>query len=615
MKKIKLLWNFMKGSRTLYMLAIAAIALATVFSLLIPLITRFTIDSVIGNKPIELPTFIENAIAFVGGTNSLANNIWICAAVLVLLTGISGLFLYLKGKWAARASESIAQNLREKLYKHLQLLPFKYHSMVKTGDVIQRCTSDVNTVRRFLAIQFVQVGRAIFMVVLTLYFMLQMNVTLTIISMATIPFIFAFAIVFFLKVKKAFKQSDEAEARLSKVLQENLTGVRVVKAFARQKYEVGKFESKNKDYRDLTYRLIRLLAWYWAVSDFVSLMQIGSVLVIGSYWAASGNITLGTLLAFSAYVGQLLWPVRQMGRVLTDMGKALVSAERINEILAEPAEKSSANGVVPDFTSDIAFENVGFSYENGEKVLEDVSFRVKKGQTVAILGPTGSGKTSLVQLLPRLYDYQKGSIKIDGVDIKQIDKKVLRENIGIVLQEPFLFSKTLRDNIKIAKSELPEHEIFSAAESANIHNVIEEFDKGYDTMVGERGETLSGGQKQRIAIARTLIRNNPILIFDDSLSAVDTKTDAAIRRELRARSKNTTTFIISHRLTTLSEADVILVLEKGRLVQKGTHQQLLSQQGLYKRVWSIQNDLKTEIDEKKTSVEFSNKEENLKTAN
>ncbi|MBS3741531.1 MAG: ABC transporter ATP-binding protein [Candidatus Cloacimonetes bacterium] len=608
MKKIKLLWKFLKGSRTLYVLAIVAIALATIFSLLIPLITRFTIDSVIGNKPIELPTFIENAIAFVGGKNSLANNIWICGAVLVLLTGISGLFLYLKGKWAARASESIAQNLREKLYKHLQLLPFKYHSTVKTGDVIQRCTSDVNTVRRFLAIQFVQVGRAVFMVVLTLYFMLQMNVTLTIISMATIPFIFAFAVVFFLKVKKAFKQSDEAEARLSKVLQENLTGVRVVKAFARQKYEVGKFESKNKDYRDLTYRLIRLLAWYWAVSDFVSLIQIGGVLVIGSYWAATGKITLGTLLAFSAYVGQLLWPVRQMGRVLTDMGKALVSAERINEILEEPAEELSEDGIVPDFNSDIIFENVGFSYEDGPKVLEDVSFQVKKGQTVAILGPTGSGKTSLVQLLPRLYDYQKGSIKIDGVDIKQIDKKVLRENIGIVLQEPFLFSKTLRDNIKIAKSELPEHEIFSAAESANIHNVIEEFDKGYDTMVGERGATLSGGQKQRIAIARTLIRNNPILIFDDSLSAVDTKTDAAIRRELRAHSKDATTFIISHRLTTLAEADLILVLEQGRLVQKGTHQQLLSQQGLYKRVWSIQNNLKTEIDEKKTSVEFTNKE-------
>ena len=589
----------MKGSRTLYLLSVAAIAMATIFGLLIPLVTRFTIDSVIGNEPFAIPDFLESAISLLGGTSKLAQNIWICAGVLVMLTAFNGFFLYLKGKWAAIASESIARNLRNRLYKHLQLLPFKYHSTVKTGDVIQRCTSDVNTVRRFLAIQLVQVGQAIFMVLLTLYFMLQMNVTLTIISMATIPFIFAFAILFFIKVKRAFKQSDESEARLSKVLQENLTGVRVVKAFARQNYEVGKFEARNRDFRDLTYRLIRLLAWYWATSDFISLIQIGSVLVIGSYWAAIGKITLGTLLAFSAYVGRLLWPVRQMGRVLTDMGKALVSTERISEILEEPAEELSLNGYTPNFKSDIVFDNVCFGYETGKWILQDISFRAKKGQTIAILGPTGSGKTSLVQLLPRLYDYQKGSIKIDGRELKEIDKKVLRQNIGIVLQEPFLFSKTLKDNISIASSELPEHEIFSAAESANIHQVIEEFDNGYDTMVGERGETLSGGQKQRIAIARTLIRNNPILIFDDSLSAVDTKTDAAIRRELQDRSKDATTFIISHRLTTLSEADLILVLDKGRLVQKGKHQQLLKQDGLYRRIWRIQNDLKIEIGEDK----------------
>ena len=610
MEKLRLLWKFMKGNRFLYFGSVIAIGLATFISFIWPIVLRVVIDSIIGSKPIQmngwLQPIIELLFNLLGGKSILAKSLWLCSFVLVTLTLTRGIFLYLKGKWSAVASESIARNIRDKLYNHLQYLPYDYHVKAKTGDLIQRCTSDVETIRRFLAIQFVEIGRAIFMVGFALSFMLPMNLKMTLIAMMLIPFIFSFALVFFIKVKKAFQLSDESEGRLSTVLQENLTGVRVVRAFARQSHEIEKFDKNNGEYRDLTYNLIRLLAWYWSISDFMCLIQIGVVLVIGTYFASKGIISLGTLLAFNAYVGMLLWPVRQMGRVLTDMGKSLVSLGRINEILEEPVETFEGSMPKSKICGDIEFSNVCFSYEEDKPILKNISFKVKQGQTVAILGPTGSGKSSLVHLLPRMYDYQKGSIKIDGIDIKNIDKKVLRKNIGIVLQEPFLFSKTIKENIGMAKKKVKEVEVFEAARIASVHDVILNFDNSYDTAVGERGVTLSGGQKQRIAIARTVLNDCPILIFDDSLSAVDTETDAAIRKELKKRSHKSTTFIISHRIATLSEADMILVLDKGELVQTGNHEELISKPGLYRRIWSIQNVLEEELEQEMASNKIKN---------
>jgi len=599
MKKLRILWNFMKGNRSLYVFSILAVGAAIFLRFAWPLVLRVTIDSIIGTKPIETsgwlqPLFTE-IFNFLGGKTVLEKSLWMCSIILILLTLSRGIFLFFKGKWSAIASESIARKIRDKVYDHLQYLPFDYHVKAKTGDLIQRCTSDVETIRRFLSMQMVEVGRAIFMLFFALSFMLPMSVKMTLISLSLVPFIFAFAVIFFMKVKVAFKASDESEGRLSTVLQENLSGVRVVRAFARQKYEIDKFDEKNLEYRNLTYRLIRLLAWYWSVSDFLSLTQIIAVTVLGTYWAANGIITLGTLLAFTSYVGMLLWPVRQLGRVLTDMGKALVSIERIQEILDEPIEDLDEGISKEKIDGKIEFENVSFHYDEGHPILEDVSFKVKKGQTVAILGPTGSGKSTLVSLLPRLYDNQSGSVKIDGIDVKKISKRTLRENIGIVLQEPFLFSKTLKDNIGLASSDSEDQNIFKAAKIASVHDVIKSFEDGYETAVGEKGVTLSGGQKQRVAIARTILNGSPILIFDDSLSAVDTETDAAIRKRLKKLDNKATTFIISHRLTTLAEADVILVLEQGKIVQQGTHLQLIEQEGLYKRVWAIQNSLEEEL--------------------
>lgn len=597
MKNLKLLWSFMKGNRLMYFGAIISIGIATMFSFFSPLVIRLTVDSIIGGKEINAPAIVLRMIETVGGTSKIAQNLWICGLLLIILSALNGIFTFLKGKWTAEAAETTARNIRNKLYNHLQHVHYDYHVKAETGDVLQRCTSDVDTIRAFLAVQFVEIGRALFMLTLSLAIMLSLDVRMTLISMIVVPFIFTFAIVFFMRVKKAFKASDEAEGRLSNVLQENLTGVRVVRAFARQDYETEKFDEKNADYRDLTYDLLKLLAGYWSSSDLLCMLQIGAVLTFGSYWASIGRISLGTLIVFITYESMLLWPVRQMGRILTDLGKSLVSLKRIEEILEHPIEEPAADEIKPEIKGEIEFKNVTFGYDDQKPILKNVSFKVKAGQTVAILGPTGSGKTSLVHLLPRLYDFKEGSITIDGIDIRKIEKKWLRKNIGIVLQEPFLYSKSIIENIGLAKDNALEEEVYHAAETASVHSVIQEFEKGYETMVGERGVTLSGGQKQRVAIARTLILNSPVLVFDDSLSAVDTETDTAIRKALNQRDKSATTFIISHRITTLSEADFIVVLDEGQVAQIGTHQELISRPGLYNRIWSIQNSLEESEEE------------------
>lgn len=596
MKGLKSIFKFMKGNKHIYFLSIVSIILATFFTILGPLLIRLTIDSIIGNEPINKEMLIK-LVNFIGGKEYLKSNIWIIGLILIGLTALRGLFLYLKNTLSSKASENTAKTIREEMYDHIQRLPYEYHVNADTGDLIQRCSSDVETIRRFLAVQLVEIGGAIFTLAFVSYVMFNLNVKLAFVSMAAVPFIFIFAFIFFSKIQKVFLETDEAEAELSTVLQENLTGIRVVKAFARQDYEIKKFNEKNETFKYYICKITRLMAWYWSISDLICMLQIGAVVILGSMWAANGELSLGTLVVFITYEGMLLWPVRQMGRILTDMGKAIVSVNRIEEILNEPIEIAEENFQKPNIVGNVSFEDVYFEYESGKPVLKGVSFDVKKGETIAILGPTGSGKSSLVHLLPRLYEYNMGSIKIDGIELKNIDKKWVRKNIGLVLQEPFLFAKTVKENIKIANSKLEDRKVYEAAKIASIHEDIVSFDKGYDTPVGERGVSLSGGQKQRIAIARTIINECPIVVFDDSLSAVDTETDVAIREALNRRKNKSTTFIISHRISTVMEADEIIVIDKGKIVQKGTHESLIKQEGLYKRVYNIQNSI-DENDEK-----------------
>jgi len=588
MNSLKLLWNFMKGNRLLYLASIISIGIATLFSFASPLVIRYTIDSAIGGIAMEAPAWLLNTVEYLGGQSVLRQNLWICSIGLILLSVGNGLFTYFKGKWSAVAAEAIAQNMKDSLYDRLQNVSYDYYVKAETGDLIQRCTSDVDTVRKFLSMQFVEIGRAVFMLLISIAVMLSLDVGMTLLAMLLVPVIFVFSTSYFMKIQATFLQCDESEGKLSAVLQENLTGVRVVRAFGRQAYERDKFDERNMDFRTKVSHLIALFAWYWSFSDFLTMLQMAIVLMAGVYWTVSGNMTLGTLVVFTTYEGMLLWPVRQMGRILTDMGKTAVAMRRIKEILDQPLDVTE-EGLKPDISGEITFENVCFQYAAGKEALKDISFRVQKGQTIAILGPTGSGKSSLMHLLHRLYEYHKGSIKIDGVELKDIDKRWIREKIGIVLQEPFLYSKTIKENLTMAQLSVDEDRVYQSARIAAVHDVITGFEKGYDTMVGERGVTLSGGQKQRVAIARALIKDCPILIFDDSLSAVDTETDAAIRKALRERKKEVTTFIISHRITTLSEADVILVMEDGRITQAGKHDELIEKPGLYRRIWEIQN--------------------------
>ncbi|WP_242854335.1 ABC transporter ATP-binding protein [Oxobacter pfennigii] len=593
--KLRLMWAIMRGNRLQYFGAILSMGISAVLSLATPLIVKVAIDYIIQNKPEEVPEFLMWFINKLGGREVLMNNLWVPALILVAVTALNGIFLYLKGKLSAEASEAAARNMRDVVYSHIQSLPYDYHVKAETGDLIQRCTSDIETIRRFLAVQMVEMGNIIFMIASALTVMISLNINMTLVSTATMPFIFIFAVVFFNKVSRLFQDADEAEGRLSTTLQENLTAVRVVKAFGRQKYEVDKYDEKNREYRDKSFKLSMLLAVYLAMSDFVIMSQTGIVLIYGVYRTVTGAITLGTLVVFTSYEGKLLWPIRHLGRILTDAGKALVSLGRIKEILDAPLEDMKENGLKPQMEGDIEFENVSLGYEEGREILEDISFTAKKGETIAILGATGSGKSSLVHLLQGLYDYNSGHIYIDGVELKDINKEHLRKNVGLILQEPFLFSRSIKENIGLSNYRAGDDEVFEAARVSSVHDVINEFEEGYDTIVGERGVTLSGGQKQRVAMARTLVMNTPILIFDDSLSAVDTETDVRIRNSLKERKNTATTFIISHRITTLKEADLILVLHEGKLKQTGTHEQLVSEEGLYQRIWNIQNSIEQEI--------------------
>lgn len=588
---LKKLLKLVKGNRLLYVAAIASIAISTFIAMLEPMVIKTTIDSIIGNTPLNASPFIEKIIVFFGGKGVLSRNLWICSLFLITLTVIRGVFLFLRGKLAAKAAENIAKNIRVKLYDHIQNLPYGYHVNSESGDLIQRCTSDVDTIRRFFAVQLVDIGRAVFIVTFALIMMLSLNKKMTVIAMVIVPFIFIFSYVFFKKIKHNFEKADAQEGVLTSVLQENLSGVRVVKAFGRQSFEIEKYEKQNRKYRDLNFNLVKLLSNYWSISDLLCMTQIGLVLIAGIYYANKGEISLGTLVVFNTYEGMLLWPVRQLGRILSDMGKMTVSLKRITNILETPVEQEYGKSLKPDIKGEVTFENVSFKYEKDTKILENLSFTVKKGETIAIVGPTGSGKSSLVHLLLRLYDYDSGSIKIDGIELKDIERKWVRNNIGIVLQEPFLYARTIKENIMISKLDSSDREIESAATSAAVHEVISSFEKGYDTVVGEKGVTLSGGQRQRVAIARTLIKNMPILIFDDSLSAVDAETDRVIREELKKKSTDNTTFIISHRISTVMDADKIIVLNQGKIEDMGNHKELISKDGIYKRIWDIQNSL------------------------
>ena len=587
---------------THFLWALIATIMMVIIGFLTPLLLSEIVDSILGSEPFTMPDFLMNPINALGGRDFLRQNLWIPALALILMNVVNGVFTFIKGRSSAIASENIARKLRNDLYRHLQHLPFAYHVKAQAGELIQRCTSDVDTIRRFLAVQVMEVVNTVLMVVIAMSILLPRSVPITLYSLILVPPLFCFATWFFKMVHKSFEVADEADGVLNAVLQENLSGVRVVRAFGQQEREVEKFDRVNNDLRKKNLRLNELLAIYWGGGDAISMPQPLLTLVVCIIYACNGWITVGTLIVFTSTLGMLLFPIRQLGRTLSDAGKAMVSMKRVQAILHEEAEPDEPNALKPDLHGDIVFDHVSFAYpDDNVPVLRDVSFTIPAGKTAAVLGGTGSGKSTMMYLLQRLYTPTSGKITIGGVDIQQIDRKYLRAHVGLILQEPFLYSKSIRENVGITAPEQEAERIEHAADIASASGFIAKADKGWETVVGERGVTLSGGQKQRIAIARTLLKDNNILIFDDSLSAVDTEPDAQIRAALRHEQKDVTTLIISHRVTTLSQADLILVLENGQITQQGTHAELCSQPGLYQRINSIQNALEEELTQAKAA--------------
>lgn len=578
---------------------IAAGIVATFFSVILafvtPQIVRVTVDNIIDiQTPSEAILYIINLF---GGRDFLRGNIWICGAIAAAVAVLSGASIIWRRYSILETGEFVAEKLRNAMYSHIQTLPYEWHVKSQTGDIIQRSTSDVDTIRNFICNQFVELIRSVQLIIIAVILMLSMDWMMALASLVLFPIIFIISVIYFKSIAKNFQKADEAEGRLQACAQENFTGVRVVRAFGRERHEVDKFTEKNSFYADLWIKTGDMMGKFWGMTDIICNLQSIIILIVGILRCASGSMTTGTFMAFYTYAGMMTWPVRSFGRVLSDMSKASVASGRILEVLSADPETDGSDSRTPDIRGQVAFENVTFAYGDSEPVLKNVSFTLNPGKTMAILGGTGSGKSTLVHLICRLYDVPEGCgrVLIDGTDIRNISRRHLRHKVGLVLQEPFLFSKTIKANIAAAHPDLPAEKLHHVASTAQVHDAITAFADGYDTVVGERGVTLSGGQKQRVAIARSLVSEAPIQIFDDSLSAVDTETDAKIRKALKKEQSGVATIIISHRTSTLMQADKILVLRDGSIEEMGTHEELMASGGSYRRIFDLQGSIEEEM--------------------
>ncbi|MFZ1043745.1 MAG: ABC transporter ATP-binding protein [Anaerolineales bacterium] len=581
------IWRMMSDFRLPYLGATAALAVSATAKTCTYLLLGYFADTVLTQR-IYIAGTLNKTLALIG-------------VGFVFSAAIEGTFSYLSGRLAAYTAEGITRRLRDFLFDHIQRLSFSYHSQTPTGDLIERVTSDVDALRRFFSEQAIGMARIILLFVINWAAILFVNRTLGFVSVVVIPFILLVSLWFFTKVNKRYEEYQAQEAILSTTLQENLTGVRVVKAFARQEYEKGKFEKDNWA-KYLKGRLLLIMqSLFWPLSDVVLGFQMLFGFVFAAMMTIRGEITIGDYLVYVGLVGWLIFPIRNLGRTIVQASTGMVSYGRLMEIVKQTREPLTEGRVQPEdpVRGDIVFDDVSFMYADGKiDALKNISFHVKPGQSIALLGSTGSGKTSLVNLLPRFHDYTGGHILLDGVDLKDYPPEYLRKEIGIVQQEPFLFSRSIRENIMYGVGRnVSNEEIEQAAKAAAIHDVILTFPDGYQTLVGEKGVTLSGGQKQRVTIARTLLKNPRILILDDSTSSVDTETEAEIRSALYELMEDRTTFIIAHRIQSVMDADLILVLDKGKVIQMGTHQELVAHEdGIYRQIYDIQTRIDEELE-------------------
>jgi ATP-binding cassette subfamily B protein len=582
------LWRLLAQDRWRYIVAIIALGFSALFNTLSLLLLRYLVDDLLLNPPEAfLLSLVLVALGFVG------------------FSLLRGGFYFLSGSWAADVSEAVALRLRDFMFDHLQHLSFSYHDQQHTGELIQRSTSDIDAVRRVFAEQFVGIGRIVFLFTINFIAIMSLNWQLALASVIVIPGIMVLSLFFFTRVSKAWDRFQEQDAVLSNALQENLSGVRVVKAFAREDYEIERFEEENHKKFRLGVFFMLHHAGYWPLTNFITGFQMLFGYYLGAMMVLNGDLTLGSFVAYGGLVIYIIYPIRDMGRLIVQMSTGFVSYDRVAEIMREEWEDLGRGVQTPreSLEGEVVFENVNFQYSNGIPILHNISFRVAPGQTVALLGATGSGKTSLVNLLTRFYDYNKGSIRIDGIELTEYPRRFLREHVGLVEQESFLFSRSIRENITYGVNrDVSDEEVYAAARAAAVHDVIETFPEGYMTVVGERGVTLSGGQKQRVALARTLLKNPKILVLDDATSSVDTQTESEIRNALNNMMAKRTSFIIAHRIQSVMNADLILVFDHGRIVQRGTHEELMTENGIYRRTYEMQARIESEMQEELSHV-------------
>ena len=583
-------YSFTKGFRAKFLISVLMVVVAVIANYMTPQVIRVTVDSVINDNPFNLPGFMSSWIDAIGGREMLRTHIVICAAISLFFASLSGLSNYASRMNLARACEGTVARIRDTLFDHIQHLPYAWHNTHQTGDIIQRCTQDVDLVRNFVSDQLMECIRTVLLIAVSLALMFSMNVELSLLVTAFLPVVIGISLGFYVVTGRRFRVADETEGELTALVQENLTGVRVVRAFGREKFEIDRFNQKNEYFTNLWVKLGKIMGVNWGLGDFMAGFQVLVIIVAGVFFVERGTLTEGEFLAFTAYNSMLVWPARNLGRLLGELSKTTISSTRLFDILDAEQERDCDAPVKPDMNGDIVFDHVNFGYSDSSEVLKDVSFTVKAGTTFGILGATGSGKSTLMYLLDRLYELPEGcgTITVGGVDIRRIDLAHLRSHIGIVLQEPFLFSKTFRESISDGAARHDEETVRHYARLAVIDDAIENFSQGYDTPIGERGVTISGGQKQRVAIARMLMQDTPIKVFDDSMSAVDMETDAKIRKSIQ-HNVHGTTILIAHRITTLMNADQIMVLDHGEVVQLGTHQELSQQEGIYKRIFDMQS--------------------------
>ena len=562
----------------------------------VPQFIKYVVDVIFGGTTegsITLPSFL---LDFFGSFNNQLTAVLVVGMSLLLFQIGRGSIMFFDGYNKGRLAENIAYDMRKQMYSHIQQLPLSYHNNVDTGDLIQRCTSDIDTIKSFLSSQLPQILFIVGNFLAGAWQMGRISLPLMLVTLGVVPISATASIIYYRYVKKKFEEIEEVEAKMTTVLQENVNGVRVVKAFANEIFEIEKFRKQSHGYMHETQKLNMAVARYWSASDFITTMQYAVTMAVAIYLAQKGQVSPGDIIAALMYIGMLVWPIRGLGRIIGDFGKATVAANRVDEILRIPSEFAVDGSETPQVTGDIVFENVGFKFPDTDKhLLNGVNFTINPGETVAIIGRTGSGKSTIANLLVRMLDYESGSIRINGVELKTIKKQWIRQQIGIILQDPFLYATTIYENIKIGIKDINPEKIYSAAQTAAIDKDIKQFEKGYDTLVGEKGVTLSGGQKQRVYIERMLVMDKPVMILDDALKADDTTTDLMIRNSLKERNQKLTSLIITHRITTAKEADKIIVLENGIVTAIGKHEELVHQEGLYQKLWSIQGALESEF--------------------